>query len=86
VAETVFYAAGRDDRNVRHFFSLRSSSACARSGTISYEPRNRLREARRIVKPYCEEKGISYRETSLIESYAQVSRNFTEMARITPEG
>jgi fatty acid desaturase len=72
-------------RNVRDFFL-----ANWLVGGLHYQiehhlftnlPRNRLRETRLIVKPYCEERAISYVETGLFESYAQVSRNFTEIAK-----
>jgi fatty acid desaturase len=72
-------------RNVRDFFL-----ATWLVGGLHYQiehhlftnlPRNRLRDTRLIVKPYCEERGISYVETGLFESYAQVSRNFTEIAK-----
>jgi fatty acid desaturase len=39
-------------------------------------PRNRLREAQAIVRPFCAERGISYCETSLWKSYGEVYRSF----------
>ena len=35
-------------------------------------PRNQLREAQPIVKRFCQERGIAYRETGLIESYRDI--------------
>ena len=35
-------------------------------------PRNRLRDAQPIVKRFCRERGIAYRETGLIESYRDI--------------
>jgi fatty acid desaturase len=72
-------------RNVRDFFL-----ANWLVGGLHYQiehhlftnlPRNRLRETRLLVKPFCEERGISYVETGLFESYAQVSRNFAEIGK-----
>lgn len=72
-------------RNVRHFFT-----ATWLIGGLHFQiehhlftnlPRNLLPQARQLVKPYCDERGISYVETGLFESYAQVSRNFTEVAK-----
>ena len=37
-------------------------------------PRNRLRRARTIVKPYCEAHGIPYEETGAIRSYWEITR------------
>ncbi len=72
-------------RNVRHFFT-----ATWLIGGLHFQiehhlftnlPRNRLPQARQLVKPFCKDRGISYVETGLFESYAQVSRNFTEVAK-----
>ncbi len=35
-------------------------------------PRNKLGEARKIVKPFCEEHGISYCETGVLQSYKEI--------------
>ena len=35
-------------------------------------PLNRLREAQKIVRPYCEAHGIAYHETGVIESYGEI--------------
>ena len=37
-------------------------------------PRNRLREARELIRPFCEARGIEYRETGLWSSYAEILR------------
>ena len=72
-------------RNVRDFFLANTIV-----GGLHYQiehhlftnlPRNLLPEARLIVKPFCETNSIRYVETGLFESYAQVSRNFTDVAR-----
>ena len=72
-------------RNVRDFFLANTLV-----GGLHYQiehhlftnlPRNLLPEARLLVKPFCDEKGIRYVETGLFESYAQVSRNFAEVAK-----
>jgi len=38
-------------------------------------PTPHLRQAQPIVRKYCEELGISYTETGLIDSYAQALRH-----------
>jgi fatty acid desaturase len=43
-------------------------------------PRNRLREARQVVKPFCRERGIPYRETSIRQSYREI---FAELDRVS---
>jgi fatty acid desaturase len=72
-------------RNVRDFFG-----ATWLVGGLHYQiehhlfvnmPRSRLRDARLLVKPFCDERNVSYVETGLFESYAQVSRNFAEIAK-----
>lgn len=35
-------------------------------------PRNKLREAQAIVKPFCEEHSIAYHETSVLQSYREI--------------
>ena len=37
-------------------------------------PRNRLKDARAIVRPYCEEHGIPYEETGSLASYWDITR------------
>ena len=41
-------------------------------------PRNRLREAQSIVRPFCAERGIPYAETGLLESYRSVFRSLQD--------
>lgn len=43
-------------------------------------PRNKLKEARLIVKPYCLGHGIPYHETGVLESQWEVLRNLNEVA------
>lgn len=43
-------------------------------------PRNRLREAERIVRQFCAERHISYCETGPLESYAEVFRHLHEVS------
>lgn len=42
-------------------------------------PRNRLREAQRIVRPFCEAKSISYHETTIFGSYAETLRHLNRV-------
>lgn len=42
-------------------------------------PRNKLGEARLIVKAFCEERGLPYYETGLIESYRQILEHFSNV-------
>ena len=37
-------------------------------------PRNKLREARELVRPFCEARGVEYRESSLLRTYADILR------------
>jgi fatty acid desaturase len=72
-------------RNVRDFF-LANTLVGGLHFQIEHHlftnlPRNRLAEARKLVKPYCDAREIRYVETGLFESYAQVTRSFTEVAR-----
>jgi fatty acid desaturase len=72
-------------RNVKHF----PLATCLVGGLhfqiehhlFTNMPRNKLRAARKLIKPYCDEKGIPYVETGLIESYVRVSSSFTEVAK-----
>jgi fatty acid desaturase len=43
-------------------------------------PRNRLREAERIVKGFCAEHGIPYCETGALESYVEVFRHLHDVS------
>ncbi len=49
-------------------------------------PRHQLRLAAPLVRGFCEERGIPYRETSTREAYAQVYRHLKAVSRLTPEG
>ena len=43
-------------------------------------PRNQLRKAQPIVKRFCRERGIAYRETGLIESYRDIIDSLREVS------
>ena len=45
-------------------------------------PRNRLRTAAPVVRAFCEERGIAYRETGLLAAYGEVLRHLATMAEI----
>ncbi len=51
-------------------------------------PRNQLREAQPIVKRFCQERGIAYRETGLLESYRDIIDALREVSvlagKLTP--
>ena len=49
-------------------------------------PRNKLREAQTIVKPFCAERGIPYCETGLFQSYRGIVDSLREIAAIAGEG
>lgn len=42
-------------------------------------PLNRLREAQKIVQPYCEAHGIAYHETGVMESYREILHHMHEI-------
>ncbi len=42
-------------------------------------PRNRLKGARVVVKAFCEERGVAYYETGLVQSYVEVASYFNRM-------
>lgn len=72
-------------RNVRDFF-LANTLVGGLHFQIEHHlftnlPRNLLPRAREIVRPFCEERGIRYLETGMLQSYAQVTRSFQEAAR-----
>ncbi len=46
-------------------------------------PRPNLRRSRPIVQSFCQERGLSYCETSLLSSYAQVLRHLAAVGRAT---
>lgn len=43
-------------------------------------PLNKLREAQKIVRPYCEAHGIAYHETSALQSYREILRYLHEVS------
>jgi fatty acid desaturase len=43
-------------------------------------PRNRLREAQRVVRSFCAERGIAYHETTVWQSYREI---FAELDRVS---
>jgi len=45
-------------------------------------PRNRLKDAQRIVRAFCAEHDIPYHETSLGNSYREVFAHLNAMSRI----
>jgi fatty acid desaturase len=45
-------------------------------------PRNRLRTAAPVVRAFCEERGVAYRETGLLEAYGEVLQHLATMAAI----
>ncbi|MCH8161478.1 MAG: acyl-CoA desaturase, partial [Chloroflexi bacterium] len=49
-------------------------------------PRNKLREAQTIVKPFCAERGIPYCETGLFQSYRDIVDSLREIAAIAGGG
>lgn len=48
-------------------------------------PRNRLREARQIVKAFCMAHGIPYAETGVLQSYAEILRYLHRVSRALRE-
>jgi len=49
--------------------------------------RNRLGETQRIVGPFCQERGISYHETSVLRSYREISESLRAAAApLRPQG
>ena len=42
--------------------------------------RNQLREAQRLVQPFCRERGVSYHETSVIGSYREIAASLRDAA------
>jgi fatty acid desaturase len=44
-------------------------------------PRNNLKTARSVVKAYCIERGISYHETTMWQSYKEISQYLQAIAR-----
>lgn len=44
-------------------------------------PRNRLKEARQVVKAFCQERSIPYHETGLLQSYVEVTRALHQATR-----
>jgi fatty acid desaturase len=48
-------------------------------------PRNRLREARLIVRAFCEQRAVAYHETGLFESYREGFRHLKLAGRGLPQ-
>ena len=44
-------------------------------------PRNRLRQVQRIVRPFCEQRGLDYHETTPVEAYKEVLGHLTRVGR-----
>ncbi len=44
-------------------------------------PRNKLNEARQVVKAFCQERSIPYHETGLLQSYVEVTRSLHQATR-----
>jgi len=45
-------------------------------------PRNNLRKAKKIVKPFCEERGIPYCEAGIFESYIQITKYLHKVSAV----
>ncbi len=43
-------------------------------------PRNRLRQAQKLVRQFCDDHGISYHSTGLIESYAEILQHLHQVS------
>jgi fatty acid desaturase len=41
-------------------------------------PRNRLGEARQVVKQFCAERGVPYHETSVVQSFTEIVESLHE--------
>lgn len=48
-------------------------------------PRNKLKEAQTIVRPFCEKQGIAYSETGLLESYRDIMGSLRETSLVARE-
>jgi fatty acid desaturase len=44
-------------------------------------PRNRLRDARHIIRPFCERHGISYEETGFLRSWREILGHFARVGK-----
>jgi fatty acid desaturase len=44
-------------------------------------PRNKLREARTVIKQFCDDHGVSYHETSVWQSYVEIASHLDKVVR-----
>ncbi len=47
-------------------------------------PRNQLRRAQPIIRAFCEQNGISYKETRFLKTYADIFRHMWQVSHIRP--
>ncbi|MFZ0641782.1 MAG: hypothetical protein WAM25_01400, partial [Candidatus Acidiferrales bacterium] len=43
-------------------------------------PSNKLRQAQKVVKSYCRQRGVPYHETSLVQSYREIYQNLKDVS------